>query len=95
MKASFCSPMPRSILAPGRSLRGEFPNPKHGVAAWHVRPGADRRGHRPRCVAVPQQAVRRNDAGVSEIYFVARTTAPMRRSGSAAWTRTNGMFSTA
>ena len=52
------------------TLRGEFPNPKHELLpGMYVRVQIEE-GIDPDAIAVPQQAVRRNDAGVSEIFVL-------------------------
>jgi membrane fusion protein (multidrug efflux system) len=52
------------------TLRGEFPNPKQELLpGMYVRVQIEQ-GIDPDALAVPQQAVRRNDAGSSEIYLV-------------------------
>ncbi len=52
------------------TLRGEFPNPKHELLpGMYVRIRIEQ-GIDADALAVPQQAVRRNDAGDSEVYVV-------------------------
>jgi membrane fusion protein (multidrug efflux system) len=52
------------------TLRGEFPNPKRELLpGMYVRVQIEQ-GIDPDALAVPQQAVRRNDAGGSELYLV-------------------------
>ncbi|MBN8966534.1 MAG: efflux RND transporter periplasmic adaptor subunit, partial [Rhizobiales bacterium] len=52
------------------TLRGEFPNPKHELLpGMYVRVQIEQ-GIDPDALAVPQQAVRRDDAGASELFVV-------------------------
>jgi len=52
------------------TLRGEFPNPKHELLpGMYVRVQIEE-GIDPDAIAVPQQAIRRNDAGVSEVFVL-------------------------
>jgi len=52
------------------TLRGEFPNPKHELLpGMYVRVQIEE-GIDPDAIAVPQQAVRRNDAGTSEVFVL-------------------------
>ena len=52
------------------TLRGEFPNPKHELLpGMYVRVQIEE-GIDPDAIAIPQQAVRRNDAGVSEVFVL-------------------------
>ena len=64
------------------TLRGEFPNPKLAVLpGMYVRVQIEQ-GIDPDALAVPQQAVRRNDTGGSEVFLVRddnrATVAPIR-----------------
>ena len=64
------------------TLRGEFPNPKLEVLpGMYVRVQIEQ-GIDPDALAVPQQAVRRNDTGASEVFVVRddnrATVAPVR-----------------
>jgi membrane fusion protein (multidrug efflux system) len=64
------------------TLRGEFPNPKvELLPGTYVRVQIEQ-GIDPDALAVPQQAVRRNDAGGSELFLVRNdnrvTVAPVR-----------------
>ena len=78
------------------TLRGEFPNPKHELLpGMYVRVQIEE-GIDPDALAVPQQAIRRNDAGVSEVFVCVRTIARYcSRYDSAAPSTTNGRCSTA
>jgi membrane fusion protein (multidrug efflux system) len=52
------------------TLRGEFPNPKHELLpGMYVRVQIEQ-GIDPDALAVPQQAVRRDDAGASELFVL-------------------------
>ena len=52
------------------TLRGEFPNPKHELLpGMYVRVQIEQ-GIDDDALAVPQQAIRRNDAGGSEVHLV-------------------------
>ena len=79
------------------TLRGEFPNPNLTLLpGMYVRVQIEQ-GIDPDALAVPQQAVRRNDAGGSEVFVVRddnRANARYR-SASALLSRIDGSFSTA
>ena len=70
-KETCCSPTPRSIPGTGQvTLRGEFPNPNLTLLpGMYVRVQIVQ-GIDPDALAVPQQAVRRNNAGGSEVFLV-------------------------
>ena len=52
------------------TLRGEFPNPKHELLpGMYVRVQIEE-GIDPDAIAIPQQAIRRNDAGISEVFVL-------------------------
>ena len=56
------------------TLRGEFPNPKRTLLpGMYVRVQIEQ-GIDTDAIAVPQQAVQRNDAGGSEVFVVQATT---------------------
>ena len=68
------------------TLRGEFPNPKSELLpGMYVRVQIEQ-GIDPDALAVPQQAVRRNDAGESEVFVLRDDNRAVLAAG-AAWSR--------
>ena len=88
-RSGSCSTTARSIRMPGKllfsdatvdpstgqvTLRGEFPNPKRELLpGMYVRVQIEQ-GIDTDALAVPQQAIQRNDGGGSEVYVVRRRT---------------------